>query len=286
MHKKQNNLWLLAALAAPLAHFSGSGWLVSALVALAVLPLALIPKDWKGPGKPLALVQMIWLGLVAGTLLPHSGAYWPSDNDLVVPLTILTLAAITNENAAPRVGAVLAFCMALLAVPAAVSGAAKLDAAWLRPKKAPLPWALIAVLLLPNLPAPGEAGKRKGVICAGVLTVALAVLVEGVISSEVASSVEAPFYQTARTLGYMEPVIAAGVTLGWYAFALSVLQSARILAKESAIAAVWPCVLVLGTSLGCMLFKWQLPYPTMALFGAFFWVLIPFRTKIKKFEKI
>lgn len=285
MQKKQNNLWLLAALAAPLAHFSGSGWLVSALAALAVLPLALIPKDWKGLGKPLALVQMIWLGLVAGTLLPHSGAYWPSDNDLVVPLTILTLAAITNENAAPRVGAVLAFCMALLAVPAAVSGAAKLDAAWLRPKEAPLPWALIAVLLLPNLPSFGMVGQRRGIEYAGVLTVALSVLVQGVISSEVASSVEDPFYQTARTLGYMEPVIAAGVTLGWYAFATGMLQSARILAKESAIASVWPCVLVLGTALCCLLFKVQLSYPTMALFDANFWILIPFRTKIKKSEK-
>ena len=285
MQKKQNNLWLLAALAAPLAHFSGSGWLMSGLAALAVLPLALIPKDWKGPGKPLALVQMIWLGLVAGTLLPHSGAYWPSDNDLVVPLTILTLAAITNENAAPRVGAVLAFCMALLAVPAAVSGTAKLDAAWLRPKEAPLPWALIAVLLLPNLPSFGMVGQRRGIEYAGVLTVALSVLVQGVISSEVASSVEDPFYQTARTLGYMEPVIAAGVTLGWYAFATGMLQSARILAKESAIASVWPCVLVLGTALCCLLFKVQLSYPTMALFDAIFWILIPFRTKIKKSEK-
>lgn len=285
MHKKQNNLWLLAALAAPLAHFSGSGWLVSALAALAVLPLALIPKEWKGLGKPLTLAQMIWLGLVAGTLLPHSGAYWPSDNDLVVPLTILTLAAITKENAAPRVGAVLAFCMALLAVPAAVSGAAKLDAAWLRPKVAPLPWALIAVLLLPNLPSFGMVGQRRGIEYAGVLTVALSVLVQGVISPKVASSVEDPFYQTARTLGYMEPIIAAGVTLGWYAFTIGVLQSARILAKESAIASVWPCVLVLGTALCCLLFKVQLSYPTMALIDAVFWIFIPFRTKIKKSEK-
>ena len=45
---KQHTLWLLAAIAAPAAHFSGSGWFVTALTALAVLPLMLLPKSWEG----------------------------------------------------------------------------------------------------------------------------------------------------------------------------------------------------------------------------------------------
>ena len=45
MKTKQHTLWLLAALAAPIAHYAGSGWLMSGLVALAVLPLTMIPKS-------------------------------------------------------------------------------------------------------------------------------------------------------------------------------------------------------------------------------------------------
>ena len=124
MKPKQHTLWLLAAMSAPLAHFSGSGWLMTALAASAVLPLTLLPKAWEGMTKPLLLLQLLWLGAVAGALLSGSPAYWPSDNDLAVPLTILVLAALTGAPAAPRIGALLALCMALLTIPAAVSGVA------------------------------------------------------------------------------------------------------------------------------------------------------------------
>ena len=58
MKRKQHTLWFLAALAAPLAHFTGSGWLTAALAVLAVLPLAFLPKDWNEMPKPLTLVQI------------------------------------------------------------------------------------------------------------------------------------------------------------------------------------------------------------------------------------
>ena len=108
MKNKQNTVWLLAALAAPLAHFSGSGWLNAVLAAFIVLPLSLMPKDWSELNKPLAIIQIGWLGAVAGSLLAASSAYWPSDNHWAVPLTILALAAWTGTAAAPRIGAVIA----------------------------------------------------------------------------------------------------------------------------------------------------------------------------------
>ena len=105
---KQHTLWLLAAIAAPAAHFSGSGWLTAVLAAFIVLPLSLLPKDWSDMHKPLAIIQIGWLGAVAGSLLTESSAYWPSDNHWAVPLTILALAAWTGTAAAPRIGAVIA----------------------------------------------------------------------------------------------------------------------------------------------------------------------------------
>ena len=283
MKTKQQTLWLLAALAAPAAHFSGSGWVMSLAAAAAVLPLTRIPKAWDGLSKPMAALQTVWLGAVTGMLLPAAAAYWPSDNDLAVPLTVLALAAVTNAAAAPRVGAVLALCMGLLAIPGAVSGAAHLEPGWLRGWVAPWSWGLTLALLLTNLPA-GGGGKRNAVY-AGILAAALSALVQGTISAGVAASVSDPFYQTARTLGYLEPVISAAMTLGWYAMADYLLQSARIIASGSGMRDMWATVLAVGTAAGAVLIKVQPERPVWALLALFFWVLHPFLMKIKKDEK-
>ena len=283
MKTKQHTLWLLAALSAPLAHYSGAGWLTSLLASAAVLPLSLLPKRWTGQYKPLAVVQMLWIGAVAGALLSGSAAYWPSDNDLVVPLTILALAAFTDSMAAPRIGAVLALCIALLSIPAAVSGAARIETAWLHPELGEWPWALTLVLLLPNLPA--EGGNRRSSIYIGIAAMILSALTQGTISSNVASSVQDPFFQTARTLGYLEPIIAAAMTLGWYAMTVYLLESARNIAAESDVARKWATVLAMGTATGIVLLRVQPDGPYWSLFGLFLWVLVPLLTKIKKVEK-
>lgn len=280
---KQHTFWLLAAIAAPVAHASGCGWLTAGLTALAVLPLSLLPKRWEGMPKPVALAQILWLGIVAGTLLRGSTAYWPSDNRFAVPLTILALAVFTNAAAAPRIGAVLALCMAMLAIPQAVSAAANLKAQWLRPALSPWSPGLAAALLLPALP--GVGGKGKGRTAAGVLTVALAAMVQGVISPQAAAVLPDPFYQTARTLGYLEPVAAVMMTLGWYAMTVWILQSAAQIAKISNLGRLTANILPVWTATGTVFilqqpFEWFLP-----ILSVVFWVLIPFLQKLKNFEK-
>jgi len=227
---RQHTLWLLAAVAAPIAHFSGGGWLAGAAAALAVLPLSLIPGSWELP-RFLGVLELLWLGIVAGLLLPGSAAYWPSDNTTVVPLTILALAALTDGKAAPRIGAVLALCMALLAVPMAASAVGRLEPAWLTPTLRLCAPGLILALLLPALPAAGEL-KGRGVILPGALTVLLSALVQGVLGG---AEVRDPFYETARTLGHMEPVAAAAMTLGWYALTCLLLQSGYAIAQNCGI---------------------------------------------------
>lgn len=282
---KQHTLWLLAALAAPAAHFSGSGWLTAALAALAVLPLTLLPKNWNAVPKPLAILQILWLGIVAGTLLPGSAAYWPSDNDLVVPLTLLTLAAFTRANTAPRVGAVLAFCMALLAIPAAVSGAAHVEPRWLRPELTPWPLGLTLVLLLPNLPSAGEARKGRAVIGAAAVTISLSLLVQGVTATPVAVTLPDPFYQTARALGHLEPVVAAGLSLGWYALASWLFQSAALLSRAGKMGEKLPYVLLWGTASSMILLKQQPNAWFVTGLSLFLWVITPFFLNLKKYEK-
>ena len=282
MKGKQHTLWLLAALAAPIAHYSGSGWLMSGLAALAVLPLTRIPKSWQGLTRGMAFAQILWLGLVAGLLLPGSAACWPSEQDKAVPLTLLTLAALTKPNRTARVGAVLAFCMALLAIPLTVSGASGVELRWLGPELMPWPVGLTLVLLLPNLPSAGEG--TKGIPGTALLTLALSALVQGSISLKVASTAGSPIYETARTLGHLEPVTAAALTLGWYALASLFLDSAARIAWEGDIRMEVACVLVWCTAVVFVLFGLQPNAWFVTVLSLFWWVITPFFQKMKKLE--
>ena len=280
MQSKRSKLWLLAALSAPAAHYSGCGWLTAGVTAAVILPLSLLKKDWTF-SRPVALLQILWLGVAAGALLPGSAACWPSDNDLAVPLTLLTLAALTRTERAERIGTVLAFAMALLALPVALSGAANLEPGRLLHTR--LTWQPMAalVLLLPGLPA---AGARKGrdAAAAGILTVLLAALIQGVLSLNVAAGLPDPEYQTARALGYLEPVAAAALTLGWYAMASWLFAAASQIAKNSQLGTRLPYVLAWGTAAVLVAMKWQLSASFLMVLSAFLWCFAPFFQKLKK----
>lgn len=280
-HSKQHTLWLLAAIAAPIAHFSGTGWLTAALTALIVLPMTLIRGSWDF-SRPVAIGQILWLGVVAGLMLPGSAVYWPSDNTAVVPLTLLALAVLTSSGAAPRVGAVLALCMALLAIPIAICAASRIEPVWLKPAIRPWSPALTVALLISALPAAGKTRRGRSAAAAAMLTLLLTLLVQGTIGSIRA---EDPFYQTARTLGHMEPVAAAAMTLGWYALTCFLFQSGMHIARSCKISQKWASVLLLGTSTIPVLFPQQ-PNPWfVSVLSLFLWVIAPFGTKIKDFEK-
>lgn len=280
MKSKQSNLWLLAALAAPAAHFSGCGWLSALTTAAVILPLTLVKRDWSFT-RPVALLQIIWLGIVAGSILPASALCWPSDSDLTVPLTILTLAALTRAGNAPRIGAVLAFAVGLLALPIAISGAAHVEPGWLRPT--PLTWEpmLALVLLLPALP--GTGGKKtRGILAVGVLTAVLAALAQGVLHPAVAERIPDPEYQTARSLGYLEPVASAALTMGWYAMTTWLFFAAAEIAPKSQMGQRLPYVLLWGTAATAVALKWQLPAPFLMVLSTVLWCFAPIFQKLKK----
>ena len=277
-HNKRSTLWLLAALAAPIAHLSGTGWLTAALTALAILPLTMLPRSWEDMPRSLAYLEVIWLGVVAGLLLPASAANWPSDNTRVVPMTILALAIFTNTAAAPRISAVLAFCMALLAIPVGITASTRIEPEWLTPTISPWSPGLALILLLPALPAAGEQKRR--IPYAALLTIVMTALTQGILSPQVAAKVPDPFYQTARTLGHLEPVVAAGLTLGWYALTCFLLQNAAAIAKGSDINPKSAITLAAATAAIAMLFPWQQNKTLLTAITALLWLIAPLSRKI------
>ena len=282
---KQHTLWLIAAVSAPLAHFSSCGWFPALLASAVILPLNLVPKCWEGMSRTLTMIQIIWFGIVAGILLKNSAVYWPSDQELTVPLTLLALAAVTGKKAGPRIGAVLAFCIGLLAIPVVIAGAKHLEPRWLGWIAGSWPGAQCLILLFPSLPSASGERKagRSGVV--GMLALLMTLLVQGTISPEAAGAVPDPFYQTARTLGHLEPIAAVGMTLGWYAMAIYLLRSASMIGEGGEIRSWTANVLPLGTAAAVILTKWQPDYRICLILSAFLWIFAPFLSKIKKVEK-
>lgn len=277
-HPKQHTLWLLAALAAPIAHLSGTGWLTAALTALAILPLSLIPRTWEDLPKSLAYLEILWLGITAGLLLPASAANWPSDNTHVVPLTILLLAVFTNAAAAPRIGAVLAFCMALLAIPVGIAASSHIEPEWLTPTISPWSPGLVLILLLPALPAAGD--RKRRIPYAALLTIVITALTQGTLSPQVAAKVPDPIYQTARTLGHLEPVTAAGLTLGWYALTCFLLQNTASIAKSGDIKPKTAITLATATAALTILIPLQPNKTLITAITILLWLLTPLTSKI------
>ena len=138
---------------------------------------------------------------------------------------------------------------------------------------------LVLAFLLASLPA---ADKGKGIWSMGVLSVAIAILEQGALSPCVAAVLPDPEFQTARALGYLEPVAAAALTMGWYAVAMMLFASAAEIAKKSGISQRLSYVLVWGTGLPLLVFKWQLPAPFLMGLSAFLWCFTPFFQNLKK----
>ena len=277
-----HTLWLLAAVAAPAAHFAGCGWLTAALTVLAVLPLALLPKRWDNLPKSLAVLQLISIGLTLGTLLGGSAVYWPSDNALAVPVTLLILSVLTTKAAAPMAGGLLALCMGLLALPVLFAGAAKVEWSWLHPEVAGWPSGLALALLLPALPLRKGGNATAGI---GFIAVTAAILIQGTLALPVAEGMKDALYQSTRTLGHMEITTAAAMTLGWYAMGTWMLQSGYEIARRGGVGDKIATVLLVGTSAGTLLFSMQPCGQKLVVLNTVLWVLSPFLHEIINREK-
>lgn len=233
--------WLLAAMAAPLAHASGAGWMAGAVLAMLILPLSRrIGIGWQRMGKPVLFAQLVWMSVMLGILLKSGGDYWPAPRAYVVALTLLVLAAlpISRERSA-RIGAVLLWAVVLLFVPIGLCALGEIRMDLLMPRWDGWAWAMVPGLLLPGLYGLVQEGndgiRRKTLAVAGAFAVAMGILTQGMVGEQICRMENAPLHVAAQTmrlggLSRFEVIVSMAMTLGYYATASYMMECAKAVA--------------------------------------------------------
>lgn len=216
----RNVVCTLLAVTAPLAHYAGIGYMAVLLAGGAMLPLTVLAGDGrKRVSKPEAALELLWLGVVLGSILPVSGANWPGSRaEMVVPLTILLLSAMSgNREKRERACAALywAALIPMLLVAGAVIG--KAEPKWLVPAQEKWNGGLIAALLFPALIGGNGKGNLKTALVTGGVAGALSVIIQGTIGI---LPVASPLYEVGRCVGNggFEIIVSVLLTISWYGF--------------------------------------------------------------------
>ena len=227
--------WLFVAISAPIVQLVGkNGWL-SALAAGAVclglcwlataLPASrIIQQKW------FCLLQLPVITLVTAEFAKWSVDCWPTGTDFpVVPLTLLTLAvfsALHGASVASRVPSVLFWFLAILYGIVLTAGSKNVKAEWLTPNWELPENGLLLTLLLPAVAVllPWEKGKAMCLVFPVILLflAAAALWTVGTISSNVATEVAWPFYESSKSLSLLgvaerfESLVSVAMTLGYF----------------------------------------------------------------------
>lgn len=226
---RQNSLWLIAAMAAPLAKAaSGCSW----LAVLAMGGFTLLVGWWLGryrtAQKPwLDILQGLWTSVIISEMLYWCGDCWPSHgNGKAAALILLALSiwsACRGRQQAARVGCMLIWPVGLLLGLILLSAAPEVKLQNLYPAWQMPDAALVTVLLLTTLYTGDGKGESAGV-CIGFLCFAMitAVVDAGTLSPYVSSTSKAGLYELSRSISFfgvsqrLESVAAAGMTIGYF----------------------------------------------------------------------
>ena len=265
--ERNKTIWFLTALAVPVMQAaSGCSWLTA--VALGALCLgvcagmeALVVPEVKW----LSAAQWVWMAVVLSAALRWTLYCWPSDSP-VIPGTLLLLAAWTaagGEEQSLRAGNLLRFFLIALLGAVLVSGVWDIRGENLRPNWRMDNADLVTVLLLP---AAGVCLGGKGAgskLFLLVLTIAVSVVVTGVLSGPFAAAQNSAMYELSKSVRLLgvaerfESLAAGGMTLGYYVFACWCLTLCGRWGKTvTGAQTAWPVWLTAAASFAGFFLKW------------------------------
>ena len=286
--------WLFAGLTPVLIQLlSGCAWTWVAIAGMTgvVLTMLVWRSGWQ-PVKWQCPLLYIYIVILLGQLLEYVGQSWPKGDSDAVALILLLVAAWSawkGPSAAARTGAVLFWVVLILYLTVFAAGLGDMNWSWMMPRWEPLEGYGLTVLLIP--PAAvcllGAGQKRGERLTLPVLfSVIGAFITAGVLSPEIAKSVENPFYEMSRSISLLgaarrfEALISAAMTVGWFAL-LSLLVSicgrmTQVFLPGWGRTGVWVGAAVAAALRLCGL---HIPAFWMTLTGAVFWVVLPLATQ-------
>lgn len=286
--KRKMDLWTAAAMVAPLAHWSGAGYVAVSLAALAMIPLTLLPRD-RSPGRAEGIVQCVWLIIVLSGLLPSSAAYWTGGGK-TIPLTLLTLAAFAGgKEKAERAGNTIFWLLLPIFFLIILLSTKELEPQWLAPERGEWTGQLLTTLLLPSLGVSRNHEKRSAAAPAALIALVLAAVTQGSMGFGTAAAVTAPLYETGRAIGGgAEMIVSVGMTLSYYALCGMLFETACSGLKETPIPRKWKRGLIWLCAAALILFEVEIPAIVQVAGSLILWILLPIlpeKNKLKKPEK-
>lgn len=293
---KQQQLWLVTALAVPLLHTaSGASWVAVLPISLLCLAICLgmeaLAANWTMP-EWMRWLQWCWVILTASQMLGWSAACWnETDNGFWIELVLTALAVWTacrGMTTAARTAGVLRYFLLAIAGAILLSAVKEIKPRNLLPEWRLSRGSLITVLLIPALFSQKEEIRIQEKIWLGAIGLAASVISVGVLSGARADEVIVPFYELSRSLTFFgvvkrfESLAAAALTMGYFVV-LTLLFSYNPRKENRIIVAAGILALALSVFAG------ELDSRMLAVGAMLLWVLLPaigaVINKLKKYEK-
>ena len=289
---KRTVLCTVLAVMAPITHFGGTGYMGALLTAVGVIPLVLLAGDGlKRISRVEAVVELIWLGLVLGSLLPLAGENWTGEKtNIAVPLALLLLTTLEGGKERGERACTVLFWIVL--IPMILIGgilSQKIEPKWMSPKVRIWKNGMIVALLMPALNETNLPGRIKSTMITAGIAIAGAALVQGGLGKGIETEIESPLYELGRCVGTggFEILISVVLTISWFGFASYVMRVSEAMGmklgmerKQTRMGIVILSSLMIV--LGVRLEEWIMTAGCMIL-----WILIPIlhSKKLKKDEK-
>lgn len=227
--RRQSSVWLMAAIAAPLANAaSGCSW--PAVLALGSITLLIggCLTRYQAEQRPwIEALRGLWGSVVASELLFWCEDCWPShSNPKAAALILLALCIWANcrgRQRGGRIGCVLIWPVGFLLGLILLSAVPEVSARNLRPSWNMPEAALVTILLIPALYRGREtkvgAGMRVGLLC---FALAVSAITAGVLSPQISSRTGTGLYELSRSISFfgvsqrLESLAAVGLTMGYF----------------------------------------------------------------------
>ncbi len=291
---RQSRIWLMAAMAAPLAKAASCcSWLAVLLMGGITLLVGWWLARYRAEQKPwLDILQGLWASVIVSEMLYWCEDCWPSHSNVKAAALILLALSVwltcKGRQHTARVGCILIWPVGFLLGIILLSAAPEvklqnLYPTWQMPKAE-----LVTILLLTTLYA-GQGKRTSAGVCAGLLCYALitAAITAGVLSPYISGMTETGLYEVSRSISLfgvsqrLESVAAAGMTIGYFGGISYLLSIPEEAANRSRM------VLAYGVLAG-LLFIMNIRFDSrmIAVGSILLWVIFPAMCSVKKiFQK-